>query len=290
MGCRYKVRLPFGVASVRPYAILHALPQSDGVLMVRRDGVMTKDDRPDEAGEGIFAEKLNKKFELMFATESVYVFMRVYCLLVSLLNNTREHVATVGPTKDPRDSYCVPAPVEEVREKRPRPIADFPGAILMLTEVVSRKVEMKEYETYCRRVCKSKVHQMVVLPKLIDKCTDALLNVAKEDALLPLFDYCLHREMDPVQLRSLCFSVTPDASYRIQYDNSTGHMFFAFLPGGERLFTVPQDEGSMQEDDEEDEMKDAEETLGTNDNDCDGDGDDYDANKASPPSKKAKLT
>ena len=163
--------------------------------MVRRNGVMGKDENPGGTGEGLFAEKLNKKFELMFVTESVYIFMRLYCLLVSLLTDTREHLKASGPSVDPADSYFIPKPIEDERKKVPKPAADFPGVISMLGKVVARKVEAKEFETYCRRVSKVKVHQMAVLPKLIDKCADALLNVVKEDALLPLFDYCLHREM-----------------------------------------------------------------------------------------------
>ena len=65
----------------------------------------------------------------------------------------------------------------------------------MLEKVVCRKIEAKDFESYCRRVSKEKVHQMAVLPKLIDKCADALLNVAKEDALLRIFDYCLPKQM-----------------------------------------------------------------------------------------------
>ena len=198
MGCRYRVKLPFGVASVRPSGIMHSLPQPDGGMMVRRNGVMVKDENPDGAGEGLFAEKLNKKFELMFATESVYIFMRLYCLLVSLLSDTREYIKEVGPSADPADSYFIPKPIQDEkneRRKAPQPTADFTGVVSMLGKVVARDVDAKEFETYCRRVCKTKVHNMIALPKLVDKCTDALLNVVKEDALLPLFDYCLHREM-----------------------------------------------------------------------------------------------
>jgi len=200
MGCRYRVKLPFGVASVRPSAILHSLPQPDGAIMVRRDGAMAKDESPAGAGEGLFAEKLNKKFQLLFATESVYVFMRMYCLLVSLLTETREYLKAPPPGHDPADSYTIPKPMREERQKPEQPPADFAGVISMLEKIVVRSVEPKDYEAYCRRVSLAKVHQMAVLPKLIDKCADALISVVKEDILLHLFDYCLYREM----VRRLC--------------------------------------------------------------------------------------
>jgi hypothetical protein len=196
IGCRYRVKLPFGVASVRPSAILHSLPQPDGGMMVRSDGAMSKDENHAAKGEGIFAEKLNKKFELMFATENVYIFMRMYCLLVSLLSDTREYLEVHSPSKDPSDSYY--NPMKSENDKKPTSTAtnlDYAGALSMLEKVVCRTVDSKDFESHCRKVSKAKVHQMAVLPKLIDRCTDALLHVAKEDVLLHLFDYCLHREM-----------------------------------------------------------------------------------------------
>jgi hypothetical protein len=195
MGCRYRVKLPFGVASIRPSAIIHSVLQPDGGIMVRREGVMVKDDTKEGKGEGLFAEKLNKKFQLMFATESVYVFMRLYCLLVSLLTDTREYLKASPQSEDPTDSYQIPSHIKEERNREQQQPANFAGVISFLGKVVARNVEAKDFETYCRRVSKAKVHQMAVLPKLVDKCTDALLNVAKEGILLHLSDYCLQREM-----------------------------------------------------------------------------------------------
>lgn len=236
MGCRYRVKLPFGVASVRPSGIMHSLPQPDGGMMVRRNGVMAKDENPDGAGEGLFAEKMNKKFELMFATESVYIFMRLYCLLVSLLGDTREYIKEAGPSTEPVDSYFIPKPIQDEkneRRKAPQPTADFTGVVSMLGQVVARNVDAKEFETYCRRVCKAKVHDMIALPKLVDKCTDALLNVVKEDALLPLFDYCLHREMVRRRIPFLLQNVLNDVFIVLSNANSV-HL----VPAGSCAITV----------------------------------------------------
>lgn len=195
MGCRYRVKLPFGVASVRPSAILHSAIQPDGSIMARKDGIMTRDDSHASAGEATSPEKLDKKFQVMFATESVYIFMRMYCILVSVLTDTREHTKVFPPGPDPSDEWYVPTPMKEEGSSGPKPPADFPGVVSMLEKVVCRKVDLKDFETYCRRVSKEKVYQMAVLPKLVDKCTDALLNVAKEEMLLRIFDYCLPRQL-----------------------------------------------------------------------------------------------
>lgn len=213
MGCRYRVKLPFGVASVRPSAIMHSVVQPDGATMVRRDGLMVKDDSHAGTGEGLFAEKLNKRFQLMFATENVYLFMRLYCLLVSLLTGTRQYLKICPPSTDPSESYFIPAYIKEVMSNSPKSPANFSGVISMLEKVVARKVEAKEFETYCRRLSKEKAHQMAVLPKLIDKCTDALLHVAKEEVLLHLSDYCLQREM----VRTVCSTYIVASMCHVQF-------------------------------------------------------------------------
>ena len=99
-------------------------------------------------------------------------------------------------------------------------------------------------------------------------------------------------------MRSLCLSVTPEASYRIQYDTSKAHIFFSYLPEGETLLTVPQEEDPMQEDeepaDEEDAtMKDADDDNPNGDDSkpvetkgADGAGDN---GGSDPPSKRVKL-
>lgn len=97
---------------------------------------------------------------------------------------------------------------------------------------------------------------------------------------------------DPVQLRSLCLGLTPEASYRIQYDSVKSHIYFSYLPEGETLLTVPQDDDPMQEEEEhveeEDEaMKDVEGDQNGNgariaDVATNGDG-------TAPPPKKARL-
>ena len=56
----------------------------------------------------------------------------------------------------------------------------------------------------------------------------------------------------------------------MQYDSSKCHLYFSYLPEGEKLLTVPQEEEDpMQEEEEDEVMKDADEEA--------------------PPAKKARL-
>jgi len=100
---------------------------------------------------------------------------------------------------------------------------------------------------------------------------------------------------DPVQLRSLCLTVTPEASYRIQYDSLKARIFFSYLPEGETLLTVPQEEDAIEEDDEHvddnETMQEAEDKHGRGDSKLTaqkraGDGE---KTGSDPPSKRPKL-
>lgn len=244
LGSRYKVKLSYGVAFIRPYAILHSIPKKEGAVFVRIDGIMEKEKNPFGAGDGLSSEKLGKKYQLLFGTESIYILLRLYCSLVSLLTFVRESLSLLGSQPiDSSESYYNPLRNEDGKQET-SPRLDYTGFCLMLDKVCSKEIDFKEFETFCRKVSKHQVHRMTVLPRLVDKCADALLNVAKEDLLLHLYDYCKLRETDPVKLRSQCLEVTTDASYRIQYDTVRRSILFSHLSEGEELLIVSPDNDS----------------------------------------------
>jgi hypothetical protein len=61
---------------------------------------------------------------------------------------------------------------------------------------------------------------------------------------------------NPVQLRSACLALSPDAAFRIQYNSSNGRLYFSYLPEGEELSTVPT--GDDDDDDDDEAMEDGE--------------------------------
>ena len=58
-----------------------------------------------------------------------------------------------------------------------------------------------DFEALGHMVSKEKVHQIAVLPKLIECCVDSLVKVAEEDTLLHLYDFCQYSDVDPVALQ-----------------------------------------------------------------------------------------
>lgn len=185
-GPRYRIKLESGTESIRPCDILHCIENPDGVRFVRREGVMEKEvDVPAEGSES--AIKLDKKFKLLFGTESIYLFIRLLTSLVSLLDDVEIHVRDNPCTIDPVMAYYDPMKSQE--EKKEIKL-DFPAIVANLKSVISGELSAREFETFCRRASPDAVHKMAALPKLIERGASMLKRTAEEDLLLPLFDYC----------------------------------------------------------------------------------------------------
>jgi len=243
---RYRVKLPFGVGVLSPSAVLHPV-QSEDVPFVRRDGAMVKDNATIESRPSPDAPKIDEKYQLLFGNENIYLFLRLYTLLCSLLSDLKEHCETFPAPEDPARSYHNPAQTHpKVTSER----LDYAGVVSALLKVLRKEADVKEYEALGRKVSKEKVYQMAALPKLAERCAETLVKIAQEDVLLYLYDYCQFRHVDPVAVRIHCFSMEPDAFYRIQYDAKSGSMCFSYLPKNEELLLTPGPDNVASEPDE----------------------------------------
>jgi len=257
-GPKYRVKLAFGTAYVNPSAILYAVPTKE-TPYIRRDGSMVRDERLVENGSS--SPKLHEKFEMLFGTENIYLFMRLYLVLCELLADIRKHCETNGPSIDPATKYCRPTKTDVPASSEK---LDYPSILSSLKKVITGDMSAKDFEAFGRKVSKEKVYEMAALPKLIRRCTRSLVATAQEDCLLHLYDYCQYRQVDPIAVRSHCFAVSPEAVYRIQYDTTTGSLFFNFLPKSSDILSAPGPEAdgsqsadvSMAEDDPNDDISD----------------------------------
>ena len=232
---KYRVKLPFGLGNLSPSAVLHPV-QSEDVPYVRRDGVMVKDKATIESRPSPDAPKIDEKYQLLFGNENIYLFLRLYTLLCSLLSDIKGHCEMFPAPEDPAKSYYNPAQTHpKVTSER----LDYAGVIAALHKVLSKTVDAKDYEALGRKVSKEKVHEMAALPRLVERCAEAMAKIAQEDVLLYLYDYCQFRRVDPVAVRIHCFSMGPNAFYRIQYDAKSGSMCFSYLPKNEELLLTP---------------------------------------------------
>lgn len=133
--------------------------------------------------------QLDNKFKLLFGTEKIYSFLRLYIGLVSLLDEIESYLRVNPATGDARKSYY--NPMRSADEKKATKM-DFSTMILNLQEVVAKKQSMKDFESYCRRLSPEIVHKMAALPKVVTQCAYFMRIVADEDRLLHLSDLCNH--------------------------------------------------------------------------------------------------
>ena len=258
-GPRYKVKLPFGVGHVQPYAILHNVDAKDGSKYARRDDEMLKEPKPpksSEEAEDASSVVVDKKFKLLFGSDSIYLFLRLYGFLISLLNEIKEYLDANPSTDDQRQIYYNPMKSADEKQK-PEVRFDFVAITAKLSEVVAKKMPLKDFEAFARTVNKDITYKIAALPKLVERCADMMIKMSEEDLLPGIFDACQYLGQNPVALRSTCLAMSSTAEYRIQYNSKVGRLYFSYLPEDEELLTtLPDDDDD--DDDDDDEMEDGE--------------------------------
>ena len=186
-GMRYKVKLDYGTASVRPSNIVHLLPATDpSNRMVRRNGTMEKASLLEGSEEGV-----DKRCKLMFGTERVYAFLRLYSFLTFVLANTRSFLALKSGEQEEESQATNGIGSAFEKGKTPSEAEathDYPGLLASLNKLIAGGMDIQAFESFCRKTAKGKVYQLIALPRLIERCAEALVKVAKEDKILSLFD------------------------------------------------------------------------------------------------------
>lgn len=188
VGLRYKVKLGYGTGYLRPSAIVHILPATNlDQRMVRRNGAMERASLLSGSEDGV-----ENRCYRMFGTEQIYTLMRIYSYLVYVLSNTQSFLLSEeGQLKETQTTTGIGSSFEKKSESNEKNIAarhDYAGLILVLKKLIAGEIDIQAYESFCRKTAKDRVYQLIALPRLIDRCAEALIKVAKEDKVLPLYD------------------------------------------------------------------------------------------------------
>lgn len=242
---RYRVRLDFGTAFLCPSAVFYAIPVKEAPYF-RLDGIMVRDETYMSDDDSLDTDKLDKRYKLIFCTEVVYLFFRLYNLLCLLLADSIAYAESFGPLKDPASFYRNPQKKGIDNEFSRR--LNMVEVCMALKKVIKKQMSFRDYVSFGRKVCRDRLHQLAVLPKLVEKCSDFLIKMAREDIILQLYDYCHYDEVDPVAVRNQCLAVTPEAIYRIQYDSESRKLFYCYLPESEALLSNPRTESENVDD------------------------------------------
>lgn len=235
-GAHYKVKLPFGTGYIRPSSIVHHLPSPEQLQYVRSGGIMELLDADDVPMDGDEAKLLPSSCQLIFGTEKLYLFMRMYCALVGLLNSIQNDLSASSNDME----------IEGIGNKR---YAEF---LSIIRKYIEEKYSFKTYELQCHSLLKTKPYEMAAVPRLLDKCADFLVKVAKEDKVLNLYDFYQWNHMNPSLQRLESLHFTEEAAYRIQFEASDGKIHFCYMPKSRDMhMTSRGDDGTITSDGED---------------------------------------
>lgn len=152
---RYLVKFSFGVGYVLPGAIDPLVSASDP------DMDMSTDDAADAN------HLMSDDIQVLFGTEKIYIFMRLYVLLVTMLYQAKASLNSKGAGVD---------------ESGP-----FTGVMASLKEFLGGKIDSKAFQEDCTKNVDNDVYNFVAIPPLVEKCAAALVKMAKEDCLEELY-------------------------------------------------------------------------------------------------------
>ena len=254
-GFRYRIKLPWGLGYIRPESIVH-------IVRGARAGYVRNGSRMERCPQNEEEAKLRipPNFTLLFGSQSAYCFIRLYGYLTNVLSAIEEHFAFCKDNMDVDEGPSNPSAAKlgsikasTTPRKQPTTQHTFSSYLKKAQGVLSNNGGKDlDFERYCReciglenslRGPQNLVALFAVVPSLAEKCGNALARVAREDALLTLYDYSkLHEESDPVWLREQSKTVVEKPCFRIQYDENTSTFYFAYVEPSLDLLAPPEDD------------------------------------------------
>ena len=184
----------------------------------------------DEPAEGEEVKRLESSCRLIFGTEKVYIFMRLYCALIALFESVKTGM------KSSQDKSDMDMDIDEKIRTR----SVYPGFLAVLKDYINENILFKAYELRCRALTKHRCFELSAIPRLVEKCADALVKIAREDKILGLFDFYQLKHMSPVLQRTQSLDLHGDSGYRIQYSPDEGKIHFNYLARDKEMLTAPR--------------------------------------------------
>lgn len=197
---RYLVKFSFGVGYVLSSGVTHLLPSSN-----------TSSDM--DVSSDSASQLMQDDIQVLFGTEKVYILMRLYILLVTILYQTKDIIDRKNVTVKPGGGANKSV---------------YSGIMSSLQDLMQGKVEAKEFESECRKIVGNDMYNFVAIPSLVERCAEALVKVATEDHLEHLYHCSQLKLKDLNQLRNTSLDITDTAIYRLQIHES--QVFFSYLP------------------------------------------------------------
>lgn len=293
-GMRYRVALPYGTGFIRPESILHVVPGS-GNYARSNHRMQTADLSMEGSGR-----HLDSNFTLLFGTQTSYTFLRLYSLLVIILDGANEilHLLKEDTDNMEVDSSSDGSTSQKDGTKARKGTDNKNGyskVTSSLKKTLSDDMTRLDFERVCRNATAPEFtwcSEMAVLPKLVEKCADLICKLGKDDTIFKLHDYSLMKEDDPVKIRSHCLATAENACFRTQIDRAGGWVCFSYVEPEQELLAVPEFDDADDEGQEEDVTGDelmGDERMDTGQEDGDDTEDAEDGELEEPDAKRPKM-
>ena len=157
---RYLVKFEYGIGYVLPNLVVEPLPASES------DTNAMTDDNDDTNASQLMPDDI----QVLFGTEKIYLFVRLYILLVTMLYQAKDVVDRKSEVSDDKRDL-------------------FPGLVSSLKDLLLGKISGKAFEDECKKSFDSDVYNFVAIPPLVVKCAAASFRMAKEGHLQDLYNF-----------------------------------------------------------------------------------------------------
>jgi histone deacetylase complex regulatory component SIN3 len=148
---RYLVKFSFGVGYVVRSAVVHVFDENNADM-----------DTGAEDNATDVTQLMSDNIQILFGTEKMYLFMRLYILLVTMLYQAKSIADSKG-------------------------VDIFTELVSFLKELLQGKMTPKAFEDYCIKTFVNDAYNFVAIPPLVEKLADALVKMVKEDCLESLY-------------------------------------------------------------------------------------------------------
>ena len=194
---RYLVKFDYGIGYVSRN-VVEPLPISESDMSaVNDDDAFVIDD------DAKASQLMPDDIQVLFGTEKMYLFMRLYILLVTMLYQAKDAVVRKSAVSDKQGL--------------------FSWLVSSLKDVLLGKTNGKVFEDECKKKLDNDVYNYAAIPPLVVKCAAASIRMAKEAQYQELYFYsqlklkvriflrqdCLFNE--ETELISFCFSLRTES-------------------------------------------------------------------------------
>lgn len=244
----HSVRLPFGIAYMRPSCILGSEELSNAAMAAigvskdanGRDVILNGLSTNIPKGEPL----VKQPQQLFFGTQMCYVFMRLYHTIYSRLLSAKRLARANAEAESAKEAGSLNVPLHKYDEPEEDPIASshskgagrqnvsnradaYSCLLSQVMAVVDGTIDASKFEDNCRQLLGNKSFFLYTIDKILQqalKCLQAMANDEIITKLVGIFLYHRSRNIKSGTLPSLyrkhvahCLSNTLEEVYRLQY-------------------------------------------------------------------------